>query len=72
MFVFHKLDEFLGKSDNAGSKIALLLDYDGTLSPIAPRPEMATLPDETRSHSRKALSAFITLSNDGQNVPTPN
>ena len=44
-----KLDEFLGKSDNVGSKIALLLDYDGTLSPIAPRPEMATLPDETRS-----------------------
>jgi trehalose 6-phosphate phosphatase len=27
---------------------ALFLDYDGTLSPIAPRPELATLPGETR------------------------
>ena len=61
-----KLDEFLRKSDNAKTRIALLLDYDGTLSPIAPRPEMATLPDETRSFSRKALSVY----NDGPKVPT--
>lgn len=29
-------------------RVLLLLDYDGTLTPIAPRPEMATLPPETR------------------------
>ena len=43
-----KVDEFLCKSENARRKIALLLDYDGTLSPIAPRPELATLPEDTR------------------------
>ena len=30
----------------------LLLDYDGTLSPIAPRPELAVLPVETRNSLR--------------------
>ena len=30
------------------ARVLLLLDYDGTLTPIAPRPELATLPPETR------------------------
>ena len=29
-------------------RVLLLLDYDGTLTPIAPRPELAILPPETR------------------------
>ena len=29
--------------------VALLLDYDGTLSPIAQRPEMATIPPDTKA-----------------------
>jgi trehalose 6-phosphate synthase/phosphatase len=34
---------------SGSSKLALLLDYDGTLAPIAQRPEEACLPDETRA-----------------------
>ena len=32
----------------AGNPLILLLDIDGTLAPIAPRPELARVPDETR------------------------
>jgi trehalose-phosphatase len=39
-------DEIAARLD--GRRPALFLDYDGTLSPIAPRPELATLPEETR------------------------
>ncbi|XP_050440307.1 uncharacterized protein LOC126845601 isoform X2 [Adelges cooleyi] len=31
------------------SKIVLLLDYDGTLTPIVARPELAIIPDETKN-----------------------
>lgn len=31
------------------NKLALLLDYDGTLAPLAPRPDLAILPAETKN-----------------------
>ena len=39
-----------------GRRLVVLLDYDGTLSPIAPRPEDAVLPAATRS-TLQALAA---------------
>jgi trehalose 6-phosphate phosphatase len=44
-------DEIAARLD--GRRPALFLDYDGTLSPIAPRPELATLPGETRDVLRR-------------------
>ncbi len=41
-----------------GRRPALFLDYDGTLSPIAPRPELATLPGETREALRRLAALF--------------
>lgn len=42
-------DEYLLHYIGYSHKLALLLDYDGTLAPIAPHPDLATLPSETRS-----------------------
>jgi len=42
-------DEYLLNYVGFSHKLALLLDFDGTLSPIAPHPDLADLPNETRS-----------------------
>ena len=39
----HFLGDYIGQD-----KLALLLDYDGTLAPIAPHPDMAIIPNETQ------------------------
>jgi len=41
-------DEYLGRYVGSTCKLALLLDYDGTLAPIAPHPDLAYMPDETK------------------------
>lgn len=43
----------------SGDPLLLLLDVDGTLSPIAPRPEYATVPPETQ----RVLRELVTLPN---------
>lgn len=49
-------DEIAARLD--GRRPALFLDYDGTLSPIAPRPELAVLPEETRDVLRRLSERF--------------
>jgi len=49
-------DEIAARLD--GRRPALFLDYDGTLSPIAPRPELASLPAETRDVLRRLAARW--------------
>ncbi|KAJ8922620.1 hypothetical protein NQ315_007652 [Exocentrus adspersus] len=42
-------DEYLAKYIGNTHKLALLLDYDGTLAPIAPHPNLAIIPAETKN-----------------------
>ena len=49
-------DEIASRLD--GRRPAVFLDYDGTLSPIAPRPEMATLPEETKEVIRRLAERY--------------
>nr|ALE32750.1 trehalose-6-phosphate synthase 2 [Blattella germanica] len=42
-------DEYLADYIGEKNKVALLLDYDGTLAPIAPHPDLAILPVETKN-----------------------
>jgi len=47
MYVFHDIESIRESLLRAG-KILLLLDYDGTLVPIASRPELALMPPDLR------------------------
>jgi len=38
---------------------ALVLDVDGTLAPIAPRPELATVPAETRAELERLVDRYL-------------
>jgi len=39
-------------------RAAVLLDVDGTLAPIVPRPELAEVPEETRAELRRLVSRY--------------
>ena len=43
----------------APERSALLLDVDGVLAPIAPRPELASVPEETRVELRRLSSRYL-------------
>lgn len=51
-----------------GRRPAVFLDYDGTLSPIVARPELATLPGETRDvlHRLAARAPVVIVSGRGR------
>lgn len=49
-----RIDEI--RSLASGKQLAVFLDYDGTLSPIVERPELASLPGETRELVRQLAS----------------
>jgi trehalose 6-phosphate phosphatase len=42
----------------APDRTALVFDVDGTLSPIAPRPELAAVPEETRTELLRLLERY--------------
>jgi trehalose 6-phosphate phosphatase len=42
----------------APERSALVFDVDGTLSPIAPRPELAVVPERTRAELRRLAGAY--------------
>ncbi|KAG5893359.1 hypothetical protein JTB14_000124 [Gonioctena quinquepunctata] len=46
---FDDYEEYLTSYLNPSSKLALLLDYDGTLTPIVAHPDLAKIPLETKS-----------------------
>jgi trehalose 6-phosphate synthase/phosphatase len=58
------MDDFegiLSKYIGTSFKLALLLDYDGTLAPIAPHPDLATIPPETKKVRYGIFSATVDL-----------
>jgi trehalose 6-phosphate phosphatase len=50
--------DFLAPLAEAPDRSALILDVDGTLSPIAPRPELAVVPEETRAELRRLATRY--------------
>lgn len=43
---------------DAPDRSALVLDVDGTLAPIAPRPELAVVPEQTRAELRRLVARY--------------
>ena len=51
--------ELLAPLARAPGRSALVLDVDGTLAPIAPRPELATVPDETQQELARLVERYL-------------
>ena len=54
-YLFDYLDTLEGSIE--GKHILLLLDFDGTLAPIAPTPDEAALPGETRRELERLVES---------------
>jgi len=54
------LSDYVDVDDTDKSKLSLILDYDGTLAPIAQKPELAQMPEETR----RVLQRLVKYSQD--------
>jgi trehalose 6-phosphate phosphatase len=50
--------ELLAPLRDAPSQSAVILDVDGTLAPIAARPELARVPEETRAELERLTAAY--------------
>jgi trehalose 6-phosphate phosphatase len=50
--------DLLAPLAEAPDRSALIFDVDGTLSPIAPRPELAVVPGQTRAELRRLVSRY--------------
>jgi trehalose 6-phosphate phosphatase len=51
--------ELLAPLARAPGRSALVLDVDGTLAPIAPRPELATVPPDTRAELARLAGRYL-------------
>jgi len=51
--------DLLAPFREAPGEAALLFDVDGTLAPIAPRPEQARVPDETRAELERLAGSYL-------------
>jgi len=57
---FHHLPQLISTSLDQHKTIVLFLDYDGTLSPIVARPELAIMSDESRQVVHSLAQRFTT------------
>jgi len=53
--------ELLARLAENPSRTAILLDVDGVLAPIVPRPEDARVPDDTRAELRRLVARYALL-----------
>jgi trehalose 6-phosphate phosphatase len=53
------VDALLAPLAAAPAASAILLDVDGVLAPIAPRPELAEVPEETRDELRRLAARYL-------------
>jgi trehalose 6-phosphate phosphatase len=51
-------EDLLASLAKRPEEAAILLDVDGTLAPIVARPELATVPEETRKELRRLVSRY--------------
>ena len=56
-------DSYLTPFVGDKATLALLLDYDGTLSPIASHPDLAILPNETKKVLERLANRYVQCRN---------